>query len=60
LNLQFGSFYYFCSCAVYLLLGMALLAMCFNLMQESVFMKIKRLGRRLGLLRDRSAAAAAS
>ncbi|XP_046636975.1 potassium channel subfamily K member 15-like isoform X1 [Daphnia pulicaria] len=47
-------------CAVYLLLGMALLAMCFNLMQESVFMKIKRLGRRLGLLRDRSAAAASS
>lgn len=45
---------------MYLLLGMALLAMCFNLMQESVFMKIKRLGRRLGLLRDRSAAAAAS
>ncbi|KAK4025397.1 hypothetical protein OUZ56_014470 [Daphnia magna] len=42
-------------CAVYLLLGMALLAMCFNLMQESVFMKIKRLGRRLGLLRDRVA-----
>lgn len=45
---------------MYLLLGMALLAMCFNLMQESVFMKIKRLGRRLGLLRDRSAAAASS
>ena len=46
---------YLNSCAVYLLLGMALLAMCFNLMQESVFMKIKRLGRRLGLLRDRVA-----
>ena len=39
-------------CAVYLLVGMALLAMCFNLMQEEVFMKIKRLGRRLGLLRS--------
>ena len=34
---------------------MALLAMCFNLMQEEVFMKIKRFGRRLGLLRERFA-----
>ena len=42
-------------CAVYLLLGMALLAMCFNLMQEEVFMKIKRFGRRWGLLRERFA-----
>jgi len=40
-------------CAVYLLVGMALLAMCFNLMQEEVFMKIKRFGRQLGLLRER-------
>lgn len=42
-------------CAVYLLVGMALLAMCFNLMQEEVFMKIKRFGRHLGLLRERFA-----
>lgn len=41
-------------CAVYLLLGMALLAMCVNLMQEEVIMKIKRFGRRVGLLRQRN------
>ena len=44
-------------CAVYLLAGMALIAMCVNLMQEEVFMKVKRFGRKLGLLRQRFTAA---
>ncbi|KXJ71054.1 hypothetical protein RP20_CCG021602 [Aedes albopictus] len=33
----------FILCAIYLLLGMALIAMCFNLMQEQVIYKIRSL-----------------
>jgi len=40
------------ACALYLVCGMALMAMCFNLMQEEATNKIRRLGRRLGLLSD--------
>nr|XP_027203323.1 two pore potassium channel protein sup-9-like [Dermatophagoides pteronyssinus] len=39
-------------CSLYLLAGMALLAMCFNLMQEEVIHKVKQLGRRLGIVSD--------
>jgi hypothetical protein len=37
-------------CALYLVCGLALIAMCFDLMQESAKNKFRRLGRRLGLL----------
>ncbi|CAG7709890.1 unnamed protein product [Allacma fusca] len=37
----------FIFCALYLLLGMALIAMCFNLMQEEVIAKVRSCGRRL-------------
>jgi len=40
------------ACALYLVCGMALMAMCFNLMQEEATNKIRRLARRLGLLSD--------
>ena len=37
-------------CALYLVFGLALLAMCFDLMQEEAKNKFRRLGRRLGLI----------
>lgn len=40
-------------CAVYLLFGMALLAMSFNLVQEEVTRSVKCVGRRLGILSER-------
>ncbi|XP_035208925.1 potassium channel subfamily K member 18-like, partial [Stegodyphus dumicola] len=39
-------------CSLYLLAGMALIAMCFNLVQEEVVFKLRRIGRSLGLLSD--------
>ncbi|EEC14092.1 hypothetical protein IscW_ISCW010334 [Ixodes scapularis] len=39
-------------CAVYLLFGMALLAMSFNLVQEEVTRSVKCVGRRLGILSE--------
>ena len=36
---------------VYILLGMALLAMCLNLMQEKIVVQVRTVARRLGLLR---------
>ncbi|CAL8129881.1 unnamed protein product [Orchesella dallaii] len=43
--------YSFVFCSLYLLLGMALIAMCFNLMQEEVIAKVRVCGRRLGCAR---------
>ncbi|XP_013780905.1 TWiK family of potassium channels protein 7-like [Limulus polyphemus] len=39
-------------CALYLLFGMALLAMSFNLVQEEVTKSVKCVGRRIGILSD--------
>ena len=36
---------------IYILLGMAILAMCFNLMQEKIVVQIRKAARRLGLIR---------
>ena len=36
---------------VYILLGMALVAMCLNLMQEKVIVQIRTFARRIGLIR---------
>lgn len=40
-------------CSLYLLIGMALIAMCFNLMQEEVIHKVRNCGRKIGVIRDR-------
>ncbi|XP_013776127.1 TWiK family of potassium channels protein 18-like, partial [Limulus polyphemus] len=39
-------------CSLYLLGGMALIAMCFTLVQEEVIYKMKNLGKRLGIVND--------
>lgn len=38
------------SCALYLVLGLSLIAMCFNLVQEGVKAKCKRIGAKLGII----------
>ncbi|CAD5125777.1 DgyrCDS13987 [Dimorphilus gyrociliatus] len=40
----------FILCAFYLVFGLALIAMCFNLMQEEVIAKARSLGRKLGII----------
>lgn len=37
-------------CAIYLLFGMALIAMCFKLMQDDVVQKARWLGQRIGII----------
>ncbi|GIX95137.1 hypothetical protein CDAR_178881 [Caerostris darwini] len=39
-------------CSLYLLFGMALIAMCFNLMQEEVIHKFRSCGKRIGIIKD--------
>jgi hypothetical protein len=39
-------------CSVYLLFGIALLAMSFNLVQEEVITKVKSVAKRLGIIKD--------
>ena len=39
-------------CSIYLLFGIALLAMSFNLVQEEVINNVKSMARRLGILKD--------
>lgn len=39
-------------CSLYLLTGLALIAMCFNLMQEEVIHRIRRIGQNLGIIKD--------
>ena len=41
-------------CSLYLLMGLSLIAMCFNLMQEEVTAKFRRLAVRLGIIDDPS------
>ncbi|XP_076363166.1 TWiK family of potassium channels protein 7-like [Tachypleus tridentatus] len=38
-------------CSLYLLIGMALIAMCFNLMQEEVIRKVRNCGRKIGIIK---------
>lgn len=38
-------------CSLYLLVGMAVIAMCFNLMQEEVIHKVRNLGIRIGIIK---------
>ncbi|KAK2724098.1 hypothetical protein QYM36_002443 [Artemia franciscana] len=39
-------------CSTYLIIGMALIAMCFNLMQEEVVAKIQRVGKAFGCVKS--------
>ncbi|CAM1320978.1 KCNK18 (predicted) [Pycnogonum litorale] len=39
-------------CSLYLLVGLAVIAMCFNLMQEEVIHKVRSLGLRIGMIKD--------
>ena len=39
-------------CSLYLLFGIALLAMSFNLVQEEVILKVKSIAKRLGIIKD--------
>ncbi|KAG1661504.1 Potassium channel subfamily K member 18 [Nymphon striatum] len=39
-------------CSLYLLIGLAVIAMCFNLMQEEVVHKVRGLGMRIGIIKD--------
>ena len=39
-------------CGLYVLFGLSLMAMCFNLMQEEVRAKFRRLGNKLGIIDD--------
>lgn len=40
--------------AVYVSVGLSVFAMCFNLMEEEVIQKLKRLGRFIGIVQDRT------
>ena len=42
----------FLFCFMYILFGMAVLAMCFNLMQEKVVQGVVSLGKKLGIVSD--------
>lgn len=42
----------FIFCSMYILLGMAVIAMCFNLMQEKVVQGITSFGKKLGIIKD--------
>jgi hypothetical protein len=39
-------------CSIYLLFGIALLAMSFNLVQEEVIAKVKHVAKRLGIIKE--------
>lgn len=45
----------FIVCSIYILVGLALIAMCFNLMQEGVKHKFRTLVRKIGVLKDKYA-----
>lgn len=47
-------------CALYLFIGLALVAMCFDLMREDVTNKLIRIGKKIGLLKDGGDAAESS
>ena len=44
--------YRLASCAIYLLFGMALIAMSFNLVQEEVKKTVRNIGKRIGIVSD--------
>jgi hypothetical protein len=42
----------FIFCSMYIILGMAVIAMCFNLMQEKVVQSVTSLGKKLGVIKE--------
>jgi hypothetical protein len=54
----------FILCSLYILIGMAVIAMCFNLMQQKVIEGVRNFGKKIGIIKDESneniASAAAS
>ena len=45
----------FILCSLYILIGMAVIAMCFNLMQEKVVQGIRGLGKKVGIIKEETA-----
>ena len=52
INAENSNEYVLAIVAFYILMGISLLSMCINLMQEEVLAKIKKLGVRLGIVED--------
>ena len=44
----------FILCSLYILIGMAVIAMCFNLMQQKVVEGIRAFGKKLGIIKEES------
>ena len=44
----------FILCSLYILIGMAVIAMCFNLMQQKVIEGVRSFGKKIGILKDES------
>ena len=42
----------FVLCSMYILIGMAVIAMCFSLMQEKVVQGVRSMGRKIGIIKD--------
>ena len=42
----------FILCSMYILIGMAVIAMCFNLMQQKVVHGVRSMGRKIGIIKD--------
>ena len=42
----------FVLCSMYILIGMAVIAMCFNLMQQKVVQGVRSMGRKIGIIKD--------
>lgn len=42
----------FVLCSMYILIGMAVIAMCFNLMQQKVVQGVRSIGRKIGIIKD--------
>ena len=52
LLILFWDHFQFVLCSLYILLGMAVIAMCFSLMQEKVVQGVRSLGRKIGIVKD--------
>ena len=44
----------FILCSLYILIGMAVIAMCFNLMQQKVIESVRNFGKKIGIIKDES------
>lgn len=44
----------FILCSLYILIGMAVIAMCFNLMQQKVIESVRNFGKKIGIIKEDS------